>query len=104
MEQLAPRYTDLSQADYLRAMAAIGLKASDIFEGRQPGIVNTGNSFLVVALYVRTRLFNAATFAKCDFRETSQGKRSDLKPHARWDGNRQRGQADRLLMCVLCFS
>ncbi|MFO7713145.1 PhzF family phenazine biosynthesis protein [Desulfosarcina sp.] len=50
MEQLAPRYTYLSQADHLRAMAAIGLKASDILEGVQPSIVNTGNSFLVIAL------------------------------------------------------
>jgi PhzF family phenazine biosynthesis protein len=50
MEQLAPRYTDLSQADYFRAMASIGLKESDILEGLQPRIVNTGNSFLVIAL------------------------------------------------------
>jgi len=50
MEQLAPRYTDLSQADHCRAMAAIGLKASDILEEVQPSIVNTGNSFVVIAL------------------------------------------------------
>lgn len=50
MEQLAPRYTDLSQAACLRAVASLGLKASDILEGPQPRIVNTGNSFLVIAL------------------------------------------------------
>jgi PhzF family phenazine biosynthesis protein len=50
MQQLAPRYTDLSQADHLREMASLGLSASDILEGVQPSIVNTGNSFLVIAL------------------------------------------------------
>jgi PhzF family phenazine biosynthesis protein len=50
MEQLAPRFTDVSQADYLRAMVAIGLNASNTLEGVQPCIVNTGNSFLVIAL------------------------------------------------------
>jgi len=50
MEQMAPRYTDLSPADHRRAMAAIGLKASGILEEVQPNIVNTGNSFLVIAL------------------------------------------------------
>jgi PhzF family phenazine biosynthesis protein len=50
MEQLAPRYSDLSQADHLRAMASICLSASDILEGLQPGIVNTGNAFLVIAV------------------------------------------------------
>ena len=50
MEQSAPRYTDLSQADHLRVMASIGLRASDILEGAQHCIVNTGNSFLVIAL------------------------------------------------------
>ena len=50
MEQLAPRYTELSQTDYFRMMASTGLAASDILEGSQPCIVNTGNAFLVAAL------------------------------------------------------
>ena len=50
MQQSAPRYADLSQADHLRAMASIGLKVSDTVEGVPPCIVNTGNAFLVIAL------------------------------------------------------
>ncbi len=50
MEQLAPRYTELSQEEQLRAMDSLGLKASDLLEDAQPCVVNTGNSFLVIAL------------------------------------------------------
>lgn len=50
MEQLAPRYSDLNNSDLSRAMASIGLNVSDILERTQPCIVNTGNSFLVIAL------------------------------------------------------
>lgn len=51
MEQSAPRYTDLSQAEQRRAMASIGMSASDLLKGASPCIVNTGNSFLLIALH-----------------------------------------------------
>ena len=50
MEQVAPRYTELSQEDQLRAIDSLGLKPSDLLDDEQPCVVNTGNSFLVIAL------------------------------------------------------
>ncbi len=50
MEQVAPRYTELSQEDQLRAIDSLGLKPSDLLADEQPCVVNTGNSFLVIAL------------------------------------------------------
>lgn len=50
MEQVAPRYTDLSQEHQLRAMESLGLKPSDLLADAKLSVVNTGNSFLVVAL------------------------------------------------------
>ncbi len=50
MEQVAPRYTELSQEDQLRAIYSLGLKPSDLLADEQPCVVNTGNSFLVIAL------------------------------------------------------
>ncbi len=50
MEQLAPRYIELSQAEQLRAMDSLGLKPSDLLADSRPCVVNTGNSFLVMAL------------------------------------------------------
>ena len=50
MEQVAPRYTELSQEHQLRAIDSLGLKPSDLLADAQPCVVNTGNSFLVIAL------------------------------------------------------
>ena len=50
MEQVAPGYTELSQAHRLRVIDSLGLKQSDLLPEAQPCVVNTGNSFLVIAL------------------------------------------------------
>ena len=50
MEQVAPRYTELSQEHQLRAIDSLGLKSSELLAETQPCVVNTGNSFLVIAL------------------------------------------------------
>lgn len=50
MEQLAPQYMALNQGDQLRSLEALGLNASDLLRDTQPCIVNTGNSFLIIAL------------------------------------------------------
>lgn len=50
MEQVAPRYTELSQEYQLRAIDSLGLKPSVLLADAQPCVVNTGNSFLVIAL------------------------------------------------------
>lgn len=50
MEQSAPRYTKLDQAHQRCVVDSIGLKSSDLLEGADPCVVNTGNSFLVVGL------------------------------------------------------
>jgi PhzF family phenazine biosynthesis protein len=50
MEQSAPQYTELDQGNQLRAMDSIGVKLSDLLEGAEPCMVNTGNSFLIVGL------------------------------------------------------
>ncbi|MBC8258071.1 MAG: PhzF family phenazine biosynthesis protein [SAR324 cluster bacterium] len=50
MEQLAPRYTELSQEHRLCVLDSLGLKPSDLLADAQPCVVNTGNSFLVIAL------------------------------------------------------
>ena len=50
MEQVAPRYTELPQAHQLRAIDSLGLEPSDLLANAQPWVVNTGNSFLVIAL------------------------------------------------------
>lgn len=50
MEQVAPRYTELSLERQLRAIHSLGLTSSDLLAETQPWLVNTGNSFLVIAL------------------------------------------------------
>jgi PhzF family phenazine biosynthesis protein len=50
MEQLAPQYMELSQGDQLRALEALDINPSDLLEGTQPCIVDTGNAFLIIAL------------------------------------------------------
>ncbi len=50
MEQLAPRYTELSQADQLRVIQSIGLEPDDLLADAQPCVVYTGNSFMVIPL------------------------------------------------------
>jgi PhzF family phenazine biosynthesis protein len=50
MEQSAPRYTELDQAHQRCVVDSTGLKSSDLLEGADPCVVNTGNSFLVVGL------------------------------------------------------
>ena len=50
MEQVTPRYTELSQEHRLRVVNSLGLKQSDFLPDTQPCVVNTGNSFLVIAL------------------------------------------------------
>lgn len=50
MEQVAPRYTELSQEHQLRAIDSLGLSSSDLLAETQPWVVNTGNSFLMIAL------------------------------------------------------
>lgn len=50
MEQKAPRYIELNQEHQLRVLDSVGLKPSDILTDTQPCIVNTGNSFMIIAL------------------------------------------------------
>jgi PhzF family phenazine biosynthesis protein len=50
MEQLAPRYTELSQADQLHVIQSIGLEPDDLLADAHPCVVYTGNSFMVIPL------------------------------------------------------
>lgn len=50
MEQSAPRYIELDQAHRDRALGSLGLEPSDLLEGAEPCVVNTGNSFLIIGL------------------------------------------------------
>jgi len=64
MEQVAPRYTELSQEYQIRVFASLGLKQSDLLPDVQPCVVNTGNSFLLIAL----RNSDAVKFVKPDLK------------------------------------
>ena len=54
MEQLAPKYIELGAQtpgiDTARVLSSLGLSRSDLLEGCEPVVVNTGNSFLIVPL------------------------------------------------------
>jgi PhzF family phenazine biosynthesis protein len=50
MEQKAPRYTELPAATEARALASLRLSKEQLLVGTQPCVVNTGNSFLLVAV------------------------------------------------------
>ncbi|WP_152207380.1 PhzF family phenazine biosynthesis protein [Marinobacter changyiensis] len=50
MEQKAPLYTTLSDPDLHLTLQALGLAQSDLIDGTEPTIVNTGNSFVLVGI------------------------------------------------------
>jgi PhzF family phenazine biosynthesis protein len=50
MEQVAPHYTELTQAHQRRVLDSLGLNPSDLLADAPPWVVNTGNAFLVIAL------------------------------------------------------
>lgn len=50
MEQSAPSYVELDPAHRLRALDSLGLEPSDLLEGAEPFVVNTGNSYLIIGL------------------------------------------------------
>ncbi|MBW0146198.1 PhzF family phenazine biosynthesis protein [Marinobacter arenosus] len=50
MEQKAPVYTPLSEPDLHLTLQALGLAQSDLIDGTEPTIVNTGNSFVLVGI------------------------------------------------------
>ncbi|HEV8694581.1 MAG TPA: PhzF family phenazine biosynthesis protein [Lysobacter sp.] len=52
MEQRAPKYTPIAATSELgaRALASLGLAPTELLPGVDPYVVNTGNSFLIVAL------------------------------------------------------
>lgn len=56
MEQLAPRYTEISERHQLLVLNSLGLQPSNLLAGVRPYIVNTGNSFLVVGLHSKDSL------------------------------------------------
>lgn len=58
MEQRAPRYTALPSAGVAVAevLGSLGLSAADLAAGREPEVVDTGNSFLVVPVKDSGRL------------------------------------------------
>lgn len=50
MEQKAPVYQPLEVSDRQLTQQALGLKPSDLIEGAEPTMVNTGNSFVLVGV------------------------------------------------------
>lgn len=50
MEQSAPQYTVLNREHLQFVLESIGIGQADLLDGSKPCIINTGNSFLVVAL------------------------------------------------------
>lgn len=50
MEQKAPAYEALNDADLQSALKALGIARSDLVNGAAPKVVNTGNSFLLVGV------------------------------------------------------
>lgn len=50
MEQRAPVYTELDNAQIEEVLASLRLHAEDLIPGRAPVVVNTGNGFLLVPL------------------------------------------------------
>ncbi|WP_144776854.1 PhzF family phenazine biosynthesis protein [Marinobacter maritimus] len=50
MEQMAPRSEPLSDVDLRSTLLALGITQSDLIDGADPKIVNTGNSFLLVGI------------------------------------------------------
>lgn len=50
MEQKAPAYKALDDADLQSALKALGIARSDLIDGAAPKVVNTGNSFLLVGI------------------------------------------------------
>lgn len=50
MEQKAPRFEPLTDADLQSTLQALGITQPDLIEGAEPKVVNTGNSFLLVGI------------------------------------------------------
>lgn len=56
MEQRAPLYTELALETRRRVLESLRLDESDLVAGVEPGLVNTGNSFLILGLRDADRL------------------------------------------------
>lgn len=50
MEQKAPRYEPLNNADIQLTLQALGITSADLIAGAKPTLVNTGNSFVVIGI------------------------------------------------------
>ncbi len=50
MEQKAPRYEQLTDADLQLVQTALGITSADLIAGAEPKLVNTGNSFVVIGI------------------------------------------------------
>lgn len=50
MEQKAPRYEQLTDADLELVLTALGITSTDLIAGAEPKLVNTGNSFVVIGI------------------------------------------------------
>lgn len=50
MEQKAPRYEQLTDADLHLVLTALGITNADLIAGAEPKLVNTGNSFVVIGI------------------------------------------------------
>ncbi|MCB0592784.1 MAG: PhzF family phenazine biosynthesis protein [Lewinellaceae bacterium] len=56
MEQEKPRFLPISSEDRLNTLAALGLVEEELLPGREPEIVNTGNSFLIIPVEEQSAL------------------------------------------------
>ncbi len=50
MEQKAPRYDQLNNANLQLILQALGITRADLIAGTKPTLVNTGNSFVIVGI------------------------------------------------------
>jgi len=50
MEQRAPRFEALNEANLQATLLSLGISSDDLIEGAEPMLVNTGNSFVVIGI------------------------------------------------------